>query len=104
MGLFNMLFGKGTSAADLKELYHKGALIVDVRTPAEFQQGHIKNSINIPLQNIQQNIQQLKQKNKPIIAVCLSGGRSSSATGILKNAGIEAYNGGAWTFLQNIIN
>lgn len=103
MGLFDMLFGKGTSAADLKELYKNGAIIVDVRTPAEFKQGHIKNSINIPLQSLQQNIQQLKQKNKPIIAVCLSGGRSSSATGILKSAGVEAYNGGPWTSMQNII-
>lgn len=104
MGLFDMLFGKGTSAADLKELYKNGAVIVDVRTPGEFKQGHIKNSINIPLQSLQQNIQQLKQKNKPVIAVCLSGGRSSSATSILKGAGIDAYNGGPWTSMQNIIS
>jgi rhodanese-related sulfurtransferase len=103
MGILDMLFGKGVSAADLKELYKNGAMIVDVRTPAEFNQGHIKNSINIPLQSLQQNIQQLKQKNKPVITVCLSGGRSSNAATILKNAGIEAHNGGPWTSMQNII-
>ena len=76
-------------------------MIIDVRTPDEFRSGHIKSSINIPLQTLSQKITTLKQKKKPIIAVCQSGGRSSMAVTALKNAGIEAYNGGGWSSLEN---
>ena len=101
MGIFDVLFSSSKEAAYLKELYANGAIIVDVRTPEEFYSGHIQNSINIPLQSLSQEINSLQQKNKPVIAVCLSGGRSSMAVGILKKAGIESYNGGAWSSLEN---
>jgi len=101
MGLLDLLFGGNKKAAYLKELIANGAVIVDVRTPAEFSSGHIKNSINIPLQTISQKISTIKQKKKPVIAVCQSGGRSSMAVTALKQAGIEAYNGGGWSSLEN---
>ena len=101
MGLLDLLFGGSKKAAYLKELYSNGAIIVDVRTAEEFRSGHIKNSINIPLQQLSQKIATLKQKNKPIITVCLSGGRSSMAVSVLKKEGIEAYNGGGWSSLEN---
>ncbi len=101
MGLLDLLFGGSKKAAYIKELYANGAVIIDVRTPDEFRSGHIKSSINIPLQTLSQKITTLKQKKKPIIAVCQSGGRSSMAVTALKNAGIEAYNGGGWSSLEN---
>jgi rhodanese-related sulfurtransferase len=101
MGLLDLLFGGNKKAAYLKELHNNGAIIVDVRTAEEFRTGHIKNSINIPLQQLSQKIASLKQKNKPVITVCLSGGRSSMAVSVLKKAGIEAYNGGGWSSLEN---
>ena len=101
MGLMNILFGNNKKAEYLKELYTKGALIIDVRNPNEFVAGHIKDSTNIPLPNIGKSIASLKQKNKPIIAVCQSGGRSGMAVTILKNNGIDAYNGGPWNVLKN---
>lgn len=101
MGLLDLLFGGSKKAAYIKELYANGAVIIDVRTPDEFRSGHIKSSINIPLQALSQKITTLKQKKKPIIAVCQSGGRSSMAVTALKNAGIEAYNGGGWSSLEN---
>ncbi len=103
MGILSMLFGKSSNATYLKELYAKGALIVDVRTPEEFNRGHIKDSINIPLQALNQKINSLKQKKKAIITVCQSGSRSSMAVNVLKGAGIDAYNGGGWNSMQNII-
>jgi phage shock protein E len=103
MGLFDSIFGQGKKAAHLKEAYEKGALIVDVRSPEEFKGGHLKNSINIPLHEVATKLESLKKKNKAIIAVCLSGGRSSMAVSILKNAGLEAYNGGPWNSLENKI-
>ncbi len=100
MGLLDLLFGGSKKAAYLKELYTNGAVIIDVRTPEEFRSGHIKDSINIPLPSITQKIPSIKQKKKPVIAVCQSGGRSSMAVTALKNAGIEAYNGGGWSSLE----
>lgn len=92
------LFGSGT---DFKALQQQGAVIIDVRTAGEFNSGHIKGSINIPLDSIRLKINDIKKKGKPVITCCASGMRSGSATSILKQAGVEAYNGGSWMSLQN---
>ena len=88
---------------DYKELLSGGAHIIDVRTPAEFKNGHIKNSKNIPLQQLQSEMKKLDVK-KPIITCCASGARSASAKSILQQNGFEAYNGGGWSSLQNKLN
>jgi rhodanese-related sulfurtransferase len=100
MGLLSML-GLGGKSESIKEFVDKGAIIIDVRTPGEFQGGHIKGSKNIPLNSIGNQIESIKKLNKPVIACCASGMRSSQATSILKNNGIEAMNGGGWTSLEN---
>lgn len=88
---------------DLKELMKKGAQIIDVRTRDEFQGGHIRGSVNIPLQNLNSNLSKIK-KDKPVITCCASGMRSASAKSILKSNGFtEVYNGGGWMSLQNRI-
>ena len=87
-------------ATDYKELLEAGAIIVDVRSAGEFKQGHIKGSINIPLDQIGTTIAFLQGKNVPVITVCRSGNRSGAAAGVLKNNGIEVYNGGAWDSLN----
>jgi rhodanese-related sulfurtransferase len=99
MGFFSNLFGG--PEVDFKQMLQDGAVIIDVRTPEEFKSGHIPQSQNIPLQVIQNKVADLKKKNKAVIACCASGGRSSMATTILKNAGIEAVNGGGWHSLQS---
>ncbi len=87
---------------DFEMLVKNGATIVDVRTKEEFNSGHIKNSINIPLNVLSQNISKLKDKSKPVITCCASGVRSASAKAILRNNGFsEVYNGGGWMALQN---
>jgi rhodanese-related sulfurtransferase len=96
-GLFKNLFG---SATDYKTLVKNGAIIVDVRTSGEFVSGHIKGSINIPVDSIKSKVSDLKKKGKPVITVCRSGARSGMAKGILGSAGIEVYNGGPWNSLQ----
>jgi len=85
---------------DYKELLSRGAMIVDVRTPQEFAQGHADNSINIPLSDIADHIEELKQKNIPVITCCRSGARAGNVTTFLKKAGIEAYNAGSWNQVQ----
>jgi phage shock protein E len=97
------LLGFGPSV-DYRELLKNGAVIVDVRTVGEYQSGHIKGAINIPLNNIANQASKLN-KNKPIITCCASGMRSSQAKGILQSKGFgEVYNGGGWTSLQSKIN
>ena len=93
----------GGPKADFKELVSKGAQIIDVRTKEEYQDGHIKGSVNIPLQGISNNISKIK-KSTPIITCCASGMRSASAKSILKSHGfIEVYNGGGWMSLKKKI-
>jgi phage shock protein E len=91
------LFGPG---ADFKALVQQGALIIDVRTPGEFGGGHIKGSQNIPVDKITAQVEKLKKTGKPIITCCRSGARSGMAAGILKQNGIQAYNGGPWNVLN----
>lgn len=83
--------------ADLSKQIQDGAIIVDVRTKNEFETGHIAGSRNIPLDKIKAEAATLKKEKKPIITVCRSGNRSGMAKTILAAAGVEVYNGGAWT-------
>ncbi len=95
------LFGLGPKT-DFAQLLKSGAIIVDVRTPNEFNSGHIKGAINIPLNNLNGHIRKLQEKGKPIITCCASGMRSSSAKSILASAGLkDVHNGGGWQSLQS---
>jgi phage shock protein E len=77
------------------------ATVVDVRTKEEFAQGHYPNAINIPLDQVQQRLDEFKTMNTPIVAYCRSGNRSGLAVSILKQNGItEVYNGGG---LQDVL-
>ncbi len=88
---------------NFKEIVQQGGAIIDVRTKAEYEQGHIKGSMNIPLNNLSNHYAKLK-KDKPIITCCASGMRSAQAKNILKANGFnEVYNGGGWSGLQNKI-
>jgi len=100
MGLLDLL-GLGSKTESVKDFTDRGAVIIDVRTPGEFQQGHIKNSKNIPLNILSTKINEIKKLNKPVIVCCQSGMRSGQAAGILKSNGIEVMNGGGWQSLEN---
>ncbi len=100
MGLLSML-GLGGKSESVKEYMDKGAVIIDVRTVGEFREGHIKNSKNIPLDNIFSKVNEIKRLEKPVIVCCRSGMRSAQAASILKNSGIDVMNGGGWQSLKN---
>ncbi|GIJ94581.1 DUF6132 family protein [Capnocytophaga stomatis] len=85
----------------LKEVAPK-AVVIDVRTPSEFQSGHFENSVNIPLDEIPNRIAEIKAFNKPVICCCRSGIRSQKATKHLQNQGIECYNGGSWQEVKDL--
>ncbi len=75
--------------------------IIDVREPFEYKSGHVKNAINIPLGTIDSNLDRIK-KDKKIVFICKSGGRSSVASRKVSKLGYDVYNmkGGmlAWTY------
>ena len=92
------------SGKDYAQLVRKGAVILDVRSTGEYNSGHIKGSINIPLGRLNNDISKL-QKQEPVITCCASGVRSGAAKSILKSQGFtEVYNGGGWINLQNRIS
>ena len=98
---FKNLLGIGTKT-DCAQLMKAGAVIIDVRSNEEFAGGHIKGSINIPLDQLRNNLDKFKDKSRPIITCCASGMRSSSAKSLLKSSGyVKVYNGGGWNSLQN---
>ena len=69
-------------------------LILDVRTPAEYAQAHIENSVLIPVQVLHTEYRKLKgHENKKILVYCRSGNRSVTASNILiKNGFNHLYN------------
>ncbi len=98
MGLFN-LFRKKNMNSEIQEYLNKGAVVLDVRTLAEWNEGHSDGAKHIVLTVIPLNVEEIKSWNKPVIAVCKSGGRSGQATQFLSNHGIDVINGGPW---QNV--
>jgi phage shock protein E len=102
LNFLKALFGIGPKV-NFAELVVKGAIIIDVRSKHEYQEGHIKGSVNIPLKNLNEHLFKLN-KVKPIITCCASGARSATAKSFLKSNGFsEVYNGGSWQRLQNKI-
>ncbi|MFZ2905182.1 MAG: rhodanese-like domain-containing protein [Cyclobacteriaceae bacterium] len=70
--------------------------IVDVRSVGEYKSGHVEGSINIPLQDIPQKIQEIKNLKSPLVLCCASGNRSGQAYQYLSQQGIVCVNGGSW--------
>ena len=100
MSFFSKLFGK---PVDYKSIIENGGVIVDVRTTSEFKSGHIKGSLNIPLQSLNAELNKIP-KDKVLITCCASGIRSSSAKSILLAQGFkEVHNGGGWSSLSRKI-
>jgi phage shock protein E len=92
----------GIKTIDYAQLVNEGATILDVRTKGEYGYGHIRGSINIPVDQLHKNLNKFKDKKRPIITCCESGMRSASAKGILTSNGFtNVYNGGRWMSLNN---
>jgi phage shock protein E len=98
MGLFNMFKIKDMSV-EIKEYLEKDAVVLDVRTLMEWNDGHTEGAKHIVLNLIPVEIDQIKAWKKPVIAVCKSGGRSGQAAQFLKQHGVDVINGGPW---QNV--
>ncbi len=93
-----------TSDKDLRKIINNGALLVDLRTASEFELGHIKGSINIPLGKLSYNYNKFKN-HKYVVVCCFSGNRSNFAKEVLEKKGFKnIINGGAWEEINVILN
>ena len=102
MGFFNFLKDPDINQGVKEYRATDGAVLLDVRTPDEYRQGHIPGSKNVPLQSIDKVADMIDNKATPIFVHCLSGARSRQAAAILQQmgysdvkniGGISAYTG-----------
>ena len=78
------------NARELAERLTLGRLtVLDVRTPAEWQSGHIEGSVNLPVGHLVERIADVPRE-QAVATICESGGRASLAASILSRAGFRS--------------
>ncbi|MEY2937540.1 MAG: hypothetical protein RL062_129 [Bacteroidota bacterium] len=88
----------------LKDWIEQGAFLVDVRTPEEWNEGHVNASVNIPLDEIADRMSEFEGKGK-IVFFCRSGGRSGMAKMILQSQGFtDVENAGTWQDVKQFVD
>ena len=80
-----------------RKLVEQGALLLDVRTPAEFAEGHVTRATNIPVQELPARLQEVGSRSRPVVVYCRSGGRSAQASAMLSAAGFQVKDIGPMT-------
>ena len=93
------------SVKDAQAHLKNGALVIDVRTPGEFNSGHLPGAINLPLDQIETGLpQQVSDKNKVLLLHCQSGVRSGMAKSRLNKLGYtNAFNLGSYGRAEKIV-
>tara|TARA_R110000868_G_scaffold52348_5_gene165536 strand:- start:724 stop:1029 length:306 start_codon:yes stop_codon:yes gene_type:complete len=99
MGFLDFIFS--AKKRQVENYLKNGALILDVRTKREWDNGHIKNAIHIPLNELNEKVDEVSKLNKPVIVCCESGIRSAKAAEFLNLNNIDATNGGGWINLKS---
>jgi len=84
----DLTISKEISVDEAYQLYQKGEYILDVRTPEEYESGHIPGSVLIPIDTLQSTLSNIP-KDKTIVVVCRSGNRSATGRDILINNGFS---------------
>lgn len=90
----NVLYGrfKQVHVSEIRDLYEQGAFFLDVREKNEFENGHIKDALNIPLSELRERMDEIP-KEHPIYVHCRSAQRSYNAVMALQNSGFtQVYN------------
>lgn len=93
------------SARDARAHLKNGALVIDVRSPGEFNSGHLSTAINLPLDEIETALPpRVKDKNQVLLLHCLSGTRSGLAKNRLKSLGYtNVFNLGSYGRAKSIL-
>ncbi|TGL65627.1 rhodanese-like domain-containing protein [Leptospira jelokensis] len=100
--IYQLRNASGMNQTQLKERIDSGALVVDVRTVAEFNVGHYPNAKNIPVDEVAKRMDEFGDKNQTIILYCASGGRSGSAKSFLESIGFkQVINAGGLSNMPN---
>ena len=84
----------------MKKKKQSQRLVIDVRRPDEFEKGHADGSINIPLQEMEHRLNEIKKIEQPIVLVCGGGTRHVQAYELLKDHGVDTEKGGGWKDVQ----
>ncbi len=76
-------------AAQARELVKGGGLLVDVRSPGEYEAGHLEGAVNLPLATLEEAVKApaLRAAERDLVVYCRSGHRSAQAAARLKRAG-----------------
>jgi rhodanese-related sulfurtransferase len=73
-----------------RQLVDDGALLLDVRSSAEFAAGHLPGAVNVPVSDLARRAGDLAPRDRPIVVYCMSGSRSARAARVLEGAGYGA--------------
>ena len=87
MGFFDLFKQKDINEGIKEYQSVSGAVLLDVRTPQEYKEGHVPKSKNVPLQMIDKVTSVVTTKETPLFVYCYSGSRSSQAVNTLKRMG-----------------
>ena len=87
MGFFDFLKQPDINKGVMEYRNTDGAVLLDVRTPQEYREGHISGSENVPLQTIDKIRSVADNKDVPLFVYCYSGGRSRQAVSMLQHMG-----------------
>ena len=91
---------KRKQPVDFRALLRRGAILLDVRTEEEFAGRHLPGAINIPYENIDQNIPAIKAWDQLVLVYGADDQRSRIAVRRMRNHGIRAYDAGSRDCLQ----
>lgn len=100
VAVFILLKQLGRAKPDeVKQLLAEGGRVIDVRTTAEYEAGHLPQAVNVPLGELSERIAAVApDKNQPLLLHCASGARSASAAKILMGLGYtRAVNVGSYS-------
>ena len=105
MGIFQAIHS-ALSGSNATQTLPVDSVLIDVRSPGEFSQGHIEGSANCPVGDIANRIAAIcSDKSANIIVFCASGGRSSAARNVLISMGYaHVFNGGGVAGLARQLN
>lgn len=75
------------SAGELKTILDRGGIVIDVREPDEYREGHVPGATSVPLASVPESVESFR-KAVPVYVICMSGGRSMRACEFLHAAGV----------------
>ena len=102
MSLLSWFLGAGGS---IKPALKNGAVIIDIRTVHEYDQGRLRGSVNIPEDRLPSSVDRIRDFKKPVIICSSSYSRNARAVNFLKKQGVkDIYNGGSWEKVLQQIN